>query len=136
MNYYKIREFEGIGPDFALKLEKAGITTTEHLLEKAGDAKSRSTLAEITAISEPLITKWVGAANLMRVQGISKRSSDLLLAVGVDSTDKLLTFHPKDLINKMEELNKIKKLVPEVPKFTEVEQWQTELRTPEFAKVK
>jgi predicted flap endonuclease-1-like 5' DNA nuclease len=134
--YYKITEIEGIGPEFVLKLQNAGITTTEHLLYKARDTKSRSGLAGTTAISEPLLTKWVATADLMRVKGISKRYSDLLLASGVDSTDKLLMFEPKDLVRKMEEQNKLEKLVVDVPQHTEVEQWLKELRSSEFTHVK
>ena len=135
MHYYKIREFEAIGSEFALKLENAGVLTTEHLLEKAGDMKNRSKLAGTTAISEMLIMKWVALANVMRVNGITKPYGELLFGLGVDSTDKLLAFQPNELVLKMEELNKIKKLVPDAPKLSDVEQWQTELRTPVFANV-
>jgi hypothetical protein len=134
--YYKFSELEGIGPDFVLKLQKADITTTEHLLDRARDPKRRSQLAGVTAISEPLLAKWVAMADLMRIKGISKPYSDLLLASGVDSTEKLLTFEPKDLVHRMEEQNKTKKLAPNVPTATDVEQWLNELRTPEFALVK
>lgn len=136
MHYYKIKDLEGIGRDFVQKLENVDITTTEHLLERAGNTKSRSKLAGVMGISEPLLSKWVALADLMRVKGISKPHGDLLLALGVDSTAKLLTFQPKDLVLKMSELNKIKKLVPDAPKFTDVELWQTELRTPEFVDAK
>jgi len=135
MHYYKIRDFKVIGSEFALKLENAGVLTTEHLLEKAGDMKSRSKLAGTTAISEMLITKWVALANLMRVEGITMPYGELLFGLGVDSTDKLLTFQPRDLVLKLEELNKIKKMVPDAPKFEDVEKWQAELRTPIFANV-
>lgn len=136
MFHHKIADIEGIGPDFVLKLQKADITTTEHLLDRARDPKRRSQLAGVTAISEPLLTKWVAMADLMRVKGISKPYSDLLLASGVDSTDKLLTFEPRDLVLRMEEQNKTKKLAPDVPKVADVEQWLNELRMPEFALVK
>lgn len=133
--YHKFTDIEGIGPDFVLKLQKADITTTEHLLDRARDPRRRSQLAGVTAISEPLLAKWVAMADLMRVNGVSKPYSDLLLASGVDSTEKLLTFEPKDLVHRMEEQNSTKKLAPRVPEVTEVEQWLKELRTPEFALV-
>ena len=133
--YYKFTEIEGIGPDFVLKLQKADITTTEHLLEKARDPKRRSQLSGVTAISEPLLAKWVAMADLMRLKGLTKPYSDLLLASGVDSTEKLRTFQAQDLVHRMDEQNKTKNLVPRVPTVTEVEQWLNELRTPEFALV-
>jgi len=134
--FHRIIDIEGMGPDFILKLENAGITTTEHLLEKARDPKNRSKLAGVTAISEPLLAKWVAMADLMRVKGVSKPYSDLLLASGIDSTEKLVTLEPKDLVRRMEEQNKIKKLAPDVPKIADVELWLNQLGSPEFVLVK
>lgn len=134
--YHKIADIEGIGPNFVLKLQNAGITTTEHLLDKAREPKNRSRLAGVTAISEPLLTKWVAMADLMRVKGVSKPYCDLLLAAGIDSTEKLLTYAPNDLVRRLEEQNKTKKLAPDVPKVAAVEQWLKELRTPEFSLAK
>jgi hypothetical protein len=105
--FYKINEIEGIGPDYVQKFSNVGITTTEHLLNRAHDPKNRSALAGSTGISEPLLAKWVGMADLMRIKGVSKQYCDLLFASGVDATEKLLTFVPKDLVFRMDEQNRI-----------------------------
>ena len=82
--FYKILEIEGIAPEHMRKLEKAGITTTEHLLAQAGDAKARERLAVSTGIGEKSLAKWAAMADLMRVKGIGQQYSELLVAVGVD----------------------------------------------------
>lgn len=134
--FYRIMDIEGISADYAKKLEKVGITTTEHLLAKGHDAKARGQLAVQTGIGEKFLTQWVGIADLMRVKGIGRQYGELLMEVGVDSTQKLLTVKPQELLRLMEEYKKARKLVGGVPKLAEVEQWQNELRTPAFAHVK
>jgi predicted flap endonuclease-1-like 5' DNA nuclease len=134
--FYRIADIEGISMDYAKKLEKAGITTTEHLLAKAHDVAARERLAVQTGVGDKYLTEWVAVADLMRVKGIGRQYSELLMAVGVNSTTKLLAIKPEELLRKMEEYRKARKLVGGVPKLAEVEQWQNELRTPVFAHAK
>jgi predicted flap endonuclease-1-like 5' DNA nuclease len=134
--FYRITDLEGVSADYAKKLEKAGITTTEHLLAKAHDAKTRGQLALQTGVGEKYLTRWASLADLMRVKGVGRQFGELLMAVGVDSTRKLLTMEPHELVGIMEEHKKAKKLVGGIPKLAEVEQWQNELRTPAFAHAK
>jgi len=134
--FYKIMEIDVIAPEYARKLEKAGITTTEHLLTKAHDATTRAQLAVQTGIGERHLGKWVAMADLMRVRGIGRQYSELLQAVGVDSAQKLLTLTPEELVRLMDEQKKTEKLAGGVPKVTDVERWQNELRTPVFAHAK
>jgi predicted RecB family nuclease len=134
--FYKILEIEGIAPEHMRKLEKAGITTTEHLLAQAGDAKARERLAVSTGIGEKSLAKWAAMADLMRVKGIGQQYSELLVAVGVNSTEKLLTFKPDVLVHMMNEQKRTKKLSGGVPKLAVVEQWMDSLRAPVFAHAK
>jgi predicted flap endonuclease-1-like 5' DNA nuclease len=134
--FYKITEIEGIAAEYVRKLEKAGITTTEHLLAKARDSRARESLALRTGIGEKHLARWAAMADLMRVKGIGRQYSELLLAVGVDSTEKLTTFNPGDLVRLMQDQKKAKKLAGGVPKLTDVEQWQDELRSSVFAHAK
>lgn len=134
--FYRITEIEGISADYARKLEKAGITTTEHLLAKGSDAKARGRLALETGVGEKYLTRWVTLADLMRLKGVGTQYGELLMAVGVESTHKLLAMKPQELVRLMEEHKKTRKLVGGVPKLAEVEQWLNELRTPAFAHAK
>lgn len=134
--FYRIADIERIGTEYARKLEQAGITSTEHLLSRAHDAKARGRLAAETGIGEKYLTQWVAMADLMRVKGIGRQYGELLMAIGVDSGHKLLTMTARELVRQMEEHRKAKKLVGGVPKLVEVEQWQDALRTPAFARAK
>ena len=134
--FYRLTEIEGISPDYARKLDKAGITTTEHLLARGSDAKARGQLALETGVAEKHLTRWVAMADLMRIKGVGRQYGELLMEIGVESTQKLQTMKPQELLRLMEEHKKTKKLVGGVPKLAEVEQWLNELRTPAFAHAK
>jgi predicted flap endonuclease-1-like 5' DNA nuclease len=134
--FYRIKDIEGISVDYARTLEKAGITTTEHLLSKAHDPKARGQLAVQTGIGEKHLARWLAMADLMRIRGVGRQYGELLMAIGVDSGPKLLTMTPRELVRQMEEHRKAKRLVGGTPKLVEVERWQDELRTPAFVHAK
>lgn len=85
----KVEDVEGIGPSSAVKLQDAGIRTSEALLERAGPKQGRDALAAATGISGKRLLEWVNAADLMRIKGIGAQFSDMLEAAGVDSAAEL-----------------------------------------------
>ena len=119
----KLSEIEGIGESYAKKLEKAGLKTTEDLLKKGATPKGRKEIAKLTGISEKLILKWVNHADLFRIKGIGKQYAELLEAAGVDTVVELAKRVPENLLKKMEEVNKKKKLVRLLPFLKQVKKW-------------
>ncbi len=53
----KLAEIEGIGEAYAQKLEAAGVTTIEKLLEEGASKKGRESLSEKSGISETLVAQ-------------------------------------------------------------------------------
>jgi len=119
----KLSEIEGIGESYAKKLEKAGLKTTKDLLKKGATPKGRKEIAKLTGISEKLILKWVNHADLFRIKGIGKQYAELLEAAGVDTVVELAKRVPENLLKKMEEVNKKKKLVRLLPFLKQVKKW-------------
>ena len=111
----KIADVEGIGPAFAAKLEKAGVKTTDDLLEKGAKPKGRDELEKATGISHGKILEWVNHVDLYRLDGVGSEYSDLLEAAGVDSPVELAHRVPANLAAKLAEVNEAKKLVRRVP---------------------
>ena len=120
---YQIEEIEGIGPVYAEKLGKAGITNTDHLLEKCGSRKGRDETQEATGVSASTLLKWANMADLMRISGVGEEYSELLEAAGVDTVKELRNRRPDNLTAKMEEVNADKSLVRKVPSESQVEKW-------------
>lgn len=131
---YKIADIEGIGPEFSRKLEEVGVNTTNDLLTKASSLDLRHQLAEKTGVSETLLTRWVHMADLMRLKGIGPQYSELLLAAGVPSLEKLRTCTPEELVQMLVKVNLEKKLAKATPTLGDVETWmRTMSETTEFA---
>lgn len=134
MMNYKIADIEGIGPEFSRKLEEVGVNTTNDLLAKASSLDLRRQLAEKTGVSEALLTRWVHMADLMRLKGIGPQYSELLLAAGVPSLEKLGTFKPDELVQMLVKVNMEKKLAKATPTLGDVETWMRTLgESKEFA---
>jgi predicted flap endonuclease-1-like 5' DNA nuclease len=119
----KLIDIEGISSTYAAKLEAAGIKDQETLLAKGATPKGRKELIEKTGIDETLVLKWVNRADLTRVKGIGSEYADLLEASGVDTVVELGTRKPENLVTKITEVNKVKKLVRKLPVLSQVEDW-------------
>lgn len=118
---YKIIEIEGIGEVYAEKLQDAGITTTDALLEKAATPKGRADLAEATGIPAKLILKWANHADLFRIKGIAGQFAELLEAAGVDTVKEFRHRVAANLEPKLKEVNDERHLCKRVPSVTELE---------------
>ncbi len=118
-----IATIEGIGPVYAEKLQTAGVSTTEKLLEKGATPKGRQELAETTGISDALILRWVNNADLFRIKGVGEEYADLLERAGVDTVPELAHRNPENLFKKMNEVNDEKNLVRKLPTENQVKDW-------------
>lgn len=118
---YKIIEIEGIGDSYAEKLEKAGINTTEELLQRGATQNERKKLAKETGISESLILKWTNHADLFRIKGIAGQFAELLEASGVDTVKEFRHRIASNLHPKLEAVNEEKHLCRRIPSESELE---------------
>ena len=128
-----IIEIEGIGPAYAAKLQAAGITTVEALLERGRTKKGRKELAEKTGLSDHQILEWVNRADLARIQGVGSEYSDLLEASGVDSCKELAQRNAANLTVKLAEVNAAKNLVRALPAESVVAGWIEEAKKLQIA---
>lgn len=116
-------KIEGIGSKYAEKLAKVGLKSTEGLLKTGATPQGRKKLAESADISPDLILEWVNHADLFRIKGVGEEYSDLLEEAGVDTVPELANRNAQNLVAKMEEVNKAKKLVRKLPVLSQVESW-------------
>lgn len=118
-----IIDVEGIGPAYKKKLVKVDILTTDALLEAGGTPKGRKDLADKTGIGDALILEWVNLADLYRIKGVGSEYSDLLEEAGVDTIVELSKRVPKNLHEKIVEVNAKKKLVRKLPTEDQIADW-------------
>ena len=125
----RIIDVEGIGPTYKASLkEKAGITTTEALLEAAKTPKAREALAAKAGIGEKLILEWANLSDLFRIKGVGSEYSDLLEEAGVDTVVELANRNPDSLFKTMSETNAKKALVRRMPTLKQVKDWVTQAK--------
>lgn len=117
---FKIEEIEGVGPKFAVRLAKVGVTTTSALLERCATPAGRKELAASAEVRPDLILKWANMADLLRVGGMTGQTAELLKKSGVDTVKELATRNAANLTAKLNEVNAKRKVALEVPTEAQV----------------
>jgi hypothetical protein len=102
---YNVIDIEGIGTNYAEKLQTLGISSTDDLLEKGGTKRGRQAIAEKTGIPESLVLTWVNHADLFRIRGVAGQFAELLEAAGVDSVKEFASRNAESLRLKLAEVN-------------------------------
>jgi predicted flap endonuclease-1-like 5' DNA nuclease len=118
-----IQTIEGIGPKYAEILSDAGIRNTDQLLKAGASARGRQELANRCELNESLILKWVNMSDLFRVKGVAGQYAELLEAAGVDTVKELRNRNSVNLLEKMGQVNKEKRLVRQLPSDASVTGW-------------
>ena len=112
---YPITKIDGLTAFAATKLKKAGIRTTEGLLEAAHSAKCRKELSAKTGFTEQQLLEWANLADCMRIPGMGNAKAQLLRASGVNTVRELTHRNPGRLAQAMREANDQRKLVRLMP---------------------
>jgi predicted flap endonuclease-1-like 5' DNA nuclease len=120
---YSISGVQGIGPEAAVALKKAGIRTTAKLLEAAKSPKDRKTLATRIGFDEKCILCWANMVDRMRIKGVGEEYSLLLQAAGVDTVKELKYRNPAKLAKAMASANDKRKLTRVLPSERMVGRW-------------
>ena len=120
---FSISELDGLGPGFAIKMRKAGIRTTEKLLETAKSLKGRQMLAEKTEIDQKQLLCVANLIDRMRIKGVGPDYAELLKAAGVHTVRELRYRNPARLAVAMAKANEARKLVRVLPSQHTVERW-------------
>lgn len=118
-----VAALEGIEREHAVKLIKVGVKSFTDLLERGRDRSGRKELSVSSGIGETTILTLVNRADLSRIKGIGFSWSELLEASGVDTVPELAQRKPSNLYAKMQDVNKQKKLVHQLPSVDQVKAW-------------
>ncbi|MBN2402812.1 MAG: DUF4332 domain-containing protein [Spirochaetes bacterium] len=119
----KLEEIEGIGPGYAVKLRKAGVSSTNDLLKKGAAPAGRKQISKDSGISEKLVLEWVNHSDLFRIKGVGEEYADLLEEAGVDTVVELSKRNAEKLLEAMKNTNIKKKLVRQLPSLSGISDW-------------
>ena len=119
----KLTAIQGIAEATEAKLNTAGVTTVDELLEKGATPKGREEIAAKSGLPAAQILKFVNCADLFRIKGIAGQTAELLEAAGVNTVAELAQRNPANLAAKLKEVNDAKKLTGKVPTEKQTGEW-------------
>lgn len=119
----RVDQVAGVDHKQATKLRKAGVRTSNGLIDKASTRRGRSELSKATGLNPRDLQAWVQHADLLRVRGVGAEYAELLVAAGVDTVRDLRRRNPTALLAKMIGLNGSRKIVSRLPTESMVESW-------------
>jgi|SRR5829696_6787801 len=119
----QLTAIQGIAEATEAKLNTAGVTTVDELLEKGATPKGREEIAAKSGMSAAQVLKFVNYADLFRIKGIAGQTAELLEASGVNTVAELAQRNPANLAAKLKEVNDAKKLTGKVPTEKQAAEW-------------
>ncbi len=123
MAAHKIKDIKGLDEATQQKMEEAGITNVEQLLEQCSTPARKTALAKKLGIPGPQLTEFVNRADLLRLKGVGPEMANLLEEGGIDSIKELRRRTPENLATKLKALNDEKKITHHAPTLQQIQGW-------------
>lgn len=125
----KLNTFLNIDQDLLQTLESLGITDSDELLEKTRTLKDRIQLSTEGGVRFEVVEHLAHVVDLMRIEGIDPPLASLLEVSGIRSVTELSSRNATNLGLWLRTVNRVKRLVPEVPSADDIEKWIQAART-------
>jgi predicted flap endonuclease-1-like 5' DNA nuclease len=105
------------------KLHKAGVNTTEELLDKAAKGKDRKALAKASGLPAADLLALARRCDLLRIKGVGSEMVLLLEAAGVKSTADLVKQDAAGLMAAVTKANQTSKITEKPPTEPQLADW-------------
>jgi predicted flap endonuclease-1-like 5' DNA nuclease len=112
-----------ITPAEVEKLHKAGVETTEQLLDKAAKTKDRKVLVKASGLPAGEVMDLARRCDLLRIRGVGSEMVLLLEAAGVKSTADLAKKDAPGLTAAVMAANQNKKITEKPPTEPQLSDW-------------
>jgi hypothetical protein len=123
-SHYAVADVPRLVPAAAVdKLHKAGIETTEQLLDKAATTKDRKALAKASGLKASELLDLARRCDLLRLKGVGSEMVLLLEAAGVKTTAALGKLTAPGLMESITKANQAKKITEKPPTEPQVGDW-------------
>ncbi len=120
---------QGITPEYAIALTKAGLNGSNDLLTQAATAEGRKTVADAAGLDAKLILTWAHRADLMRIKGLMGEDTALLNAAGVTSMAALAEQEAEALVLQLTKVHAELNIDKKVPHPRGVQMWIERAKT-------
>ncbi len=110
-------------------LAKAGIESTDVLLQRAATPAKRAALAAATKLPVARLDELARMCDLLQVRGIGPSMVKLLTAAGVKTLQDLMAHDPAKLAKELQDLNDRRHIAGLVPPAEMLRSWIEQART-------
>jgi hypothetical protein len=93
---FPLAEFRGVNPEYAGRLEAAGIKNVDQMLQAGRTPDDRQALAERTGIPLDAILEFVKLSDLSRIGATRAVRARLYYDAGIDTPSKIAQFEPEE----------------------------------------
>ena len=94
---FPLWSFQGVKNEYIKKLDAVGIKNVEQMLKVGLTKNGRKKLSGMTGIPLEAILEFVKLSDLARIPGIKGIRARLYYDAGIDSVEKMASWHPKEL---------------------------------------
>jgi predicted flap endonuclease-1-like 5' DNA nuclease len=123
-SHYAVADVPRLVPaEDVAKLHKAGVDTTEQLLDKAAKAKDRKALAKASGLKPAALLDLARRCDLLRLKGVGSEMVLLLEAAGVKTTAELAKAQAPALLASATTANAAKKITEKMPTEPQISDW-------------
>jgi predicted flap endonuclease-1-like 5' DNA nuclease len=123
-SHYAVADVPAIIPAAdAAKLIKAGVATTEDLLQKAAKPQDRKALAKSSGLKANVVMDLARRCDLLRIKGVGPEMVLLLEASGVKTVADLAKKDAPALTTAADAANKAKKITEKPPTEPQFQDW-------------
>jgi hypothetical protein len=104
-------------------LSREGVESVSDLAERTRDSAALRELSEALDVSEELVSRWAGIANLIEIPGIALQYANLLDAAGISSPRDLSRRSAPTVARLLADANTALGLVGRTPSEATVAEW-------------
>lgn len=124
----RLQDIPGIAAEQIEKLAAIGIVDVEGVLENGRTREEREELSRRSGVPLDQILELVKLADLTRIVDIKGVRVRLLYEAGVDTVDKVSTYDPEGLREKLIEVNEERQILKRHPTLVETRYWITQAK--------
>ncbi len=122
-NPFALRDIPGADADAVGCLEQIGIKTTKGLFDRGATSAGRREIEAETEFDPDVLLELVKLSDLARIRGMGKTFVRLFAESGVDSVTDLATCDPRELHDRLHEVNRERELSSVVPSLKDVAEY-------------
>lgn len=121
----KLATLSRIGPLYAEKLAKAGVTSPADLVVAGADRVAAVSLALTLGVAPETVTRWARSAELLRVRGMQPEHVNVLGLAGIDSLNDLRRRSASSVVSVFRDWSPALNVAPPSPQ--QIEEWVLEI---------